>query len=220
MRAIKILLIILLAIVSVLYGFTGFSQSMRGNDTPPVLTSDREILEVSVKDGEEAFFAGITATDKQDGDLTDKVQISGISKLVGDNTAKITNPAFKSLYRLFDKENGMAIADLITVKGEEVDESKPLTLFHPVETWKRHEVENFHAEKLLKKIIEKGKLVYEFPTLQEIQAYSKGELAKFWEEYLRLDVPQVYKVDLSDKLHTLKTEMIANIRKNTQKAGK
>ena len=101
MRAIKILLIILLAIVSVLYGFTGFSQSMRGNDTPPVLTSDREILEVSVKDGEEAFFAGITATDKQDGDLTDKVQISGISKLVGDNTAKIT-------YIVFDSSDNLA----------------------------------------------------------------------------------------------------------------
>ena len=155
----------------------------------------------------------MSAIVEKDGTITPKIKLS-------DNTAKITNPAFKSLYRLFDKENGMAIADLITVKGEEVDESKPLTLFHPVETWKRHEVENFHAEKLLKKIIEKGKLVYDFPTLQEIQAYSKGELAKFWEEYLRLDVPQVYKVDLSDKLHTLKTDMIANIRKNTQKAGK
>ena len=155
----------------------------------------------------------MSAIVEKDGTITPKIKLS-------DNTAKITNPAFKSLYRLFDKENGMAIADLITVKGEEVDESKPLTLFHPVETWKRHEVENFHAEKLLKKIIEKGNLIYEFPTLQEIQAYSKGELAKFWEEYLRLDVPQVYKVDLSDKLHTLKTDMIANIRKNTQKAGK
>ncbi len=155
----------------------------------------------------------LSAVIEKDGAVTPKIKLS-------DNTAKITNPAFKSLYRLYDKENGMAIADLITVKGEEIDESKPLTLFHPVETWKRHEVENFFAEELLTKIVEEGKLVYEFPKLMDIQAYSKGELEKFWEEYLRLDMPQVYKVDLSDKLHTLKTKMIDEIRQSTKKGDR
>ena len=114
----------------------------------------------------------------------------------------------------------MAIADLITVKGEEVDEEKPLTLFHPVETWKRHEVENFRAEELLHLIVKDGKAVYTFPKLQEIQAYSKGELEKFWEEYLRFDMPQVYKVDLSSKLHALKIKMIDEIRQNTTKGDR
>lgn len=155
----------------------------------------------------------MSAVIDKDGTITPKIKLS-------DNTAKITNPAFKSLYRLYDKENGMAIADLITVKGEEVDESKPLTLFHPVETWKRHEVENFTAEELLTQIVKDGKLVYKFPKLMEIQAYSKGELEKFWEEYLRLDMPQVYKVDLSDKLHTLKTKMIDEIRQKTKKGDR
>ena len=155
----------------------------------------------------------MSAVIEKDGTVTPKIKLS-------DNTAKITNPAFKSLYRLYDKENGMAIADLITVKGEEVDEEKPLTLFHPVETWKRHEVENFRAEELLHLIVKDGKAVYTFPKLQEIQAYSKGELEKFWEEYLRLDMPQVYKVDLSDKLHTLKIKMIDEIRQNTTKGDR
>ena len=101
MRAIKILLIILLVLVSVLYGASGITQSLYEKDTPPVLTSDRELLTVSVKDAPETFFAGITATDKQDGDLTDKVQISGISKLVGNNTAKIT-------YIVFDSRDNLA----------------------------------------------------------------------------------------------------------------
>lgn len=136
---------------------------------------------------------------------------------LSDNTAKITTPAFKKLYRLYDKENGMAIADLITLKGETVDESKPLTLFHPVETWKTHEVENFCAEELQREIVRGGKLVYEFPKLKDIREFSKERLAKFWEEYLRLDLPQVYKVDLSKKLHALKTEMIDGIRKNAKK---
>ena len=155
----------------------------------------------------------LSAVIEKDGAITPKIKLS-------DNTAKITNPAFKNLYRLYDKENGMAIADLITVRGEVVDDSKPLMLFHPVETWKRHEVENFYAEELLTKIVSGGKLVYKFPKLMEIQAYSKAELEKFWEEYLRLDMPQVYKVDLSDKLHTLKTKMIDEIRQNTKKGDR
>ena len=149
----------------------------------------------------------------ESGELTPKIKLS-------DNTAKITNPGFKNLYRLYDRENGMAIADLITLHEEEVDDTKPLVLFHPVETWKEHEVENFYAEALQQTIVKGGKLMYEFPTLLEVQAYSKAQLAKFWEEYLRLDVPQVYKVDLSNKLHSLKIGMIDGIRKNNKKGKK
>lgn len=155
----------------------------------------------------------LAAVIEKDGTVTPKIKLS-------DNTAKITNPAFKSLYRLYDKENGMAIADLITLKDETVDESKPLTLFHPIETWREHEVENFHAVPLQETIVKNGKLVYEFPKLMEVQAYSKAELAKFWEEYLRLDLPQVYKVDLSKKLHDLKFGMIDGIRKKAKKESK
>ena len=152
----------------------------------------------------------LAAVFDKEGNATPKIKLS-------DNTAKITNPAFKKLYRLYDKENGMAIADLITLKDETVDDSKPLTLFHPVETWKEHEVDNFRAEELQHTIVKNGKLVYKFPKLMEIQAFSKQELSKFWEEYLRLDMPQVYKVDLSKKLHTLKIDMIDGIRKNAKK---
>ena len=150
----------------------------------------------------------LSAVFDKDGNATPKIKLS-------DNTAKITNPSFKKLYRLYDKENGMAIADLITLKDETIDESKPLTIFHPVETWKTHEVENFYAEELQHTIVKNGKLVYEFPKLTDIREFSKAQLAKFWEEYLRLDMPQVYKVDLSKKLHTLKTEMIDGIRKKS-----
>ena len=155
----------------------------------------------------------LAAVVEKDGTMTPKIKLS-------DNTAKITNPAFKNLYRLYDKDNGMAIADLITLHEEEIDESKPLTLFHPVETWKEHEVENFRAEKLQYTIVKDGKLLYEFPKLMDVQAFSKNEKAKFWEEYLRLDMPHVYKVDLSKKLHTLKIEMIDSIRKKAKKGKK
>lgn len=139
---------------------------------------------------------------------------------LSDNHAKITNPGFKSLYRLYDRETGMALADLITLKDEVVDDSKPLTLFHPVETWKQHEVENFIAEPLQHTIVKDGKLVYEFPPLMEVQAFSKNQLSKFWEEYLRLDLPQLYKVDLSDGLYKLKFGMIDEIRQKTAKKAR
>ncbi len=155
----------------------------------------------------------LAAVFDEEGNMTPKIKLS-------DNTAKITNPGFKNLYRLYDRENGMAIADLITLREEKVDDSKPLTIFHPIETWKRHEVENFYAEPLQKEIVKAGKLTYEFPKLMEVQAYSKAQLGKFWEEYLRLDMPQVYKVDLSDKLHGLKTGLIDGIRKENKKKGK
>ncbi len=154
----------------------------------------------------------LSAVIEKDGTITPKIKLS-------DNTAKITNPSFKGLYRLYDKDNGMAIADLITLHDEVVEEDKPLTLFHPVETWKEHEVENFRVEKLQHTIVEGGKLVYEFPKLMEIQAFSKSELSKFWEEYLRLDMPELYKVDLSNKLHELKIGLIDSIRQRNKKKG-
>ena len=155
----------------------------------------------------------LSAVFDEEGNATPKIKLS-------DNTAKITNPSFKRLYRLYDRENGMAIADLITLRDEDVDDSKPLTIFHPVETWKTHEVENFRAEELQQAMVKQGKLVYEFPPLMDVQKYSKNELSKFWEEYLRLDMPQLYKVDLSDKLHALKFSMIDGIRQGAKKGDK
>ena len=96
-------------------------------------------------------------------------------------------------------------------------EDEPLTIFHPIDTWKRRDVTNFSAEKLQHTIVKNGELVYTFPTLLELREFSKGELSKFWEEYLRLDMPHVYKVDLSKKLHALKTELIDKTRKTDKK---
>lgn len=147
----------------------------------------------------------LAAVINKDGEIIPKIKLS-------DNAEKITNPSFKNLYRLYDKKTDKAVADLITLRGETVDESKPLTIFHPLETWKRTTVTDFRAVELLHKIVEKGKLVYTFPSLADLREFAKQELSAFWEEYLRIDMPALYKVDLSEKLHALKTEMISEIR--------
>ena len=155
----------------------------------------------------------LCAVENGNGEFVPKIKVS-------ENVAKVTIPGAKKLWRLYDNETGKAIADLITLKDEMIDDSKPLTIFHPVETWKQHEVENFRAEKLQHTIVKEGKLVHKFPHIKEVQAFSKAQLSKFWEEYLRLDLPQLYKVDLSKDLHALKFGMIDNIRQKNAKKGK
>ena len=141
-----------------------------------------------------------------DGSITPKIKVS-------ETSAKITNPGFKKILRIYDKKTGKAEADLIALVGEEFDETKPLTITHPIEQWKKMTFTDYSVRELSVKIVENGKLVYKFPTVKEIKEYAKCEKQSFWEEYLRLDKPHIYKVDLSDKLLSLKNEMLAEIRK-------
>ena len=132
---------------------------------------------------------------------------------VSNNTAKITNPGFKNIYRVYDKATGKAEADCIFLRSEEdIVESKPLTLTHQTERWKKITFENYTVKKLQKEIIIDGKLVYKLPSLKEIKEYAKVELDSFWDEYKRLDSPHLFKVDLSDKLYELKRDMLTEIR--------
>ena len=81
----------------------------------------------------EPVFGGVyklAAVEDKQGNIIPKIKISA-------NPDKITNPHFKKVYRLFDKESGKAFADLITLHDEAVDESQPLELFDPDATWKR-----------------------------------------------------------------------------------
>lgn len=127
---------------------------------------------------------------------------------LSDTTEKITNPGMKEVWRLYDRQSGKAIADYIARAGEQIDEEKPLTIFHPVETWKRMTVTDFRARRLREVLIKAGKRTYAAPALSEIAAYFKKEYARFWEEYTRLDMPHIYKVDLSPALHALKSELV------------
>lgn len=132
---------------------------------------------------------------------------------LSNNAEKITNPGFKNIYRVYDKETGKAEADCIFLRSEDdVDESKPLVLTHPTERWKKTTFENYAVRKLHVDVIKDGKLVYDMPDIKVIKEYAKKELESFWDEYKRLDKPHVYKVDLSDELYDLKTGMIEKIR--------
>ena len=140
-----------------------------------------------------------------EGGAVDKIKLS-------DNSDKITNPSFKEVFRIYDKESGKAEADLICVRGEKIDESKPVTIFHPKDTWKRTTFTNYRVRGLTEKVIEGGKLVRPMPSLSEICSYAEREKESFWDEYKRLDNPHIYKVDLSEKLYGIKNRLISEIR--------
>ncbi len=139
---------------------------------------------------------------EEEGKIVPKIKIS-------ENITKITNPGFKNLYRFYDKDSGKALADLITLNNEEISDSEPIEIFHPVYTWKRKIIENYRAEKLLVQIYDKGKLVYDPPALDNIKKRAEQQLDSLWEEMKRLDNPQEYIVDLSYDLWKLKNDLLA-----------
>ena len=63
--------------------------------------------------------------------------------------------------------------------------------------------------KLYVDVIKNGEIVYDFPTVAQLQRQCTNSLNEFWSEYKRLDKPQIYKVDLSDKLYDIKQELLA-----------
>ncbi|MCX7694586.1 MAG: nicotinate phosphoribosyltransferase [Caloramator sp.] len=144
---------------------------------------------------------------EDNGKIVPKIKIS-------ENEEKITNPGFKQIYRLFDRETNKAIADLITFHDEIIDQDKPLEIFDPIFTWKRKTVTNFYARPLLEKIFDKGELVYNSPTVKEIRNYAQRELDTLWDEVLRFENPHKYYVDLSTKVWGLKQRLLNEYTKN------
>ncbi len=136
-----------------------------------------------------------------DGVLVPKMKMS-------DTPAKITNPGFKKIVRLYDRNTNKAIADLIALQEETFDGVDELEIFHPDFSWKRKKITNFYVKELGRQIIRSGKLVYDLPSVKEIAAYHKASYGEFWNEYKRMLNPHIYKVDLSQKLFDLKQSLI------------
>ncbi|HQD92581.1 MAG TPA: nicotinate phosphoribosyltransferase [Bacilli bacterium] len=138
---------------------------------------------------------------EEDGKIIPKIKIS-------ENSNKVTTPHFKKVYRLYCKKTNKALADLITVYDEEIDEIQPLEIFDPVHTWKRKTLVDYYAINLLKPIFKDGKRVYDLPTLEEIRAYCQSQLDTLWDELKRFEFPHKYYVDLSLKLWEIKDQLI------------
>ena len=138
---------------------------------------------------------------ENEGKIIPKIKIS-------ENEEKITNPGFKKIYRIFDKKTDNAIADLITLNGEIINENSSLEIFDPIYTWKKKKIKNYYLKELMVKIVDNGTPIYNSPSVMEIKAFAKREIEKLWPEVLRFDNPHNYYVDLSQNLWSLKHNLL------------
>ena len=143
----------------------------------------------------------LAAVEDEAGNIIPKIKVS-------ENVGKITNPHFKKVYRFYGNDTGKAIADYICLHDEVVDDSRDLEIFDPQATWKRKNIYNFTAKELLVPIFQNGELVYNMPSLPDIQKYCAAQVDTLWDEVKRFDNPHTYYVDLSQKLWDIKYALL------------
>lgn len=147
----------------------------------------------------------LAAVEDDEGNIIPKIKVS-------ENTAKITNPHFKRVYRLYDRESGKALADELTLRDETIDDTKPHVIFDPNATWKTKELTNFTVRELQVPVFLNGELVYDLPTLPEIKAYCRQQIHTLWDEVKRFENPHTYYVDLSQKLWDVKRSLLEDAK--------
>ena len=141
--------------------------------------------------------------DRRTGKFIPKIKLS-------ENTEKVTNPGNKTIQRIYDKETGKIIADLICLVDEEFDEKNSLLLFDPIETWKKTHLApgTYTMRELLVPVFKNGECVYESPKVMDIREYCKKEQETLWDESRRLVNPHEIHVDLSNELWHMKAQLL------------
>lgn len=150
------------------------------------------------------IFGGVyklAAIEDNDGRIIPKIKIS-------ENVEKITTPHFKQIWRFYDKETGLASADVVALHEEEMPQGEPYTIFDPTYTWKKKTLTDYTVVPLLQPIFQKGKCVYEKRPIQEIQAFCRQQVGTLWPEVKRFENPHSYIVDLSPKLWKIKQDLL------------
>ena len=102
MRKLRIITTALFALVLVLFAGWKLYTHFVSDSTPPVISCAEGTLEISVNDGEDALLAGLYAKDARDGDVTENIMVTGVSGLIGSDTAIVS-------YAAFDNSDNMAV---------------------------------------------------------------------------------------------------------------
>lgn len=149
-------------------------------------------------------FGGVykLAAVEKDGVIVPRIKVS-------ENVSKITNPCFKKLWRLYDRETGKAVGDVMTLRDEVIDDTQPYTLFDPEHIWKRKTVDNYRAVPLQQLLFRKGECVYQSPSIEDIRSYCQEQIDTMWDEVLRFENPHRYYVDLSQALWDEKERLLS-----------
>lgn len=124
---------------------------------------------------------------------------------------KITNPGCKEVWRLFDISTNQAIADVVTQRGEKIDENRPYKVFDQNELNQSTTISNFFAKPLLNRLFDRGICVYESPQLTEIKQYCSEQIETIPYVVKRLDDCYQYPVYLSEALCESKKKLLTDL---------
>ena len=154
----------------------------------------------------------LAAIQDEHGNFIPKIKLS-------ENIEKITNPGNKTVFRIYEKADHKIKADLICLADEVFDESSDLTIFDPLETWKRTKLKagTYELRELLVPVFRKGECVYTSPSVMELRDICSKELDTLWEEHRRLINPSQMYVDLSDKLYDIKKNLLHQMSMEDEK---
>ena len=154
----------------------------------------------------------LAAIQDEHGNFIPKIKLS-------ENIEKITNPGNKTVFRIYEKADHKIKADLICLADEVFDESRDLTIFDPLETWKRTKLKagTYELRELLVPVFRKGECVYTSPSVMELRDICSKELDTLWEEHRRLINPSQMYVDLSDKLYDIKKNLLHQMSMEDEK---
>ena len=145
----------------------------------------------------------LAAVKGPDGQFIPKIKLS-------ENSEKVTNPGNKTIYRIYEKDSGKVKADLICLVDEKFDENENLSLFDPLEPWKKTKLKGgtYTMREMMVPVFIGGECVYESPKVMDIREYCRQELETLWPETRRLVNPHKVYVDLSKKLYDIKIELL------------
>ncbi|SUN02505.1 Nicotinate phosphoribosyltransferase [Streptococcus agalactiae] len=154
----------------------------------------------------------IVSIETDAGSMRDTIKLSN-------NAEKVSIPGKKQVWRITSRAKGKSEGDYITFADTDVTQLDEIEMFHPTYTYINKTVRDFDAVPLLVDIFDKGKLVYQLPSLQEIQEYGRKEFDQLWDEYKRVLNPQDYPVDLARDVWQNKMDLIDRIRKEALAKG-
>jgi nicotinate phosphoribosyltransferase len=158
--------------------------------------------------GSEAAFTGVyklAAKDDGNGVMVPTIKFS-------DNPEKTTNPGIKQVWRIKDSA-GFALADILALDDPEnpdiLKKGSRYIFWHPQADYRHfnHTLEG-SAEPLLKKRLEAGVSLEAPHPLTAIQQKVREDLESFDPSYKRILNPHIYKVSVTERLRTLKLELI------------
>ena len=154
----------------------------------------------------------IVSVENEEGEMINTIKLSN-------NAEKVSTPGKKQVWRITSREKGKSEGDYITYDGVDVSQLTELKMFHPTYTYINKTVRNFEAIPLLVDIFKEGQLVYQLPTLSEIQEYARKNYDQLWDEYKRVLNPQHYPVDLAKDIWQDKMDLIEEMRNKANGEG-